>query len=115
MLCLGSIFSTSGFAFSVGFEKYELFGADFAYTNNKSYSKGTYFDFEYNSSSEKINSTENLFTKLMYRGKTIKTNDDITTETLTAYKNYLTEYLNNKKLHSIILSQVLKLTKNDRM
>ena len=88
------------FAFSVGFEKYELFGADFAYTNNKSYSKGTYFDFEYNSSSEKINSTENLFTKLMYRGKTIKTNDDITTETLTAYKNYLMEYLNNKKLHS---------------
>ena len=81
------------FGFSVGFSKYRLFGADFAYTQNKPYTKGTYFDFQFNSKGTKINSTENLYSELMYKGKLIVENSVITTENLKSYKEYLEKYL----------------------
>lgn len=81
------------FGFSVGFTKYRLFGADFAYTQNKPYTKGTYFDYQFNSKGNKINSTENLYSELMYKGKLIVENSVITTENLKSYKEYLEKYL----------------------
>lgn len=84
------------FGFSLGFSKFQLFGAEFAYTQNKPYAKGTYFDFQYNCSATKINPTENSFSSLMYKSKIIKNQEKITTENLKAYKEYLDNYLKNK-------------------
>lgn len=85
------------FGFSLGFTKYKLFGAEFAYTQNKPYAKGTYFDYQYNFSSTKLSSNENSFSSLMYKNKIIRNLDKITTENLKAYKDYLEKYLENKK------------------
>ena len=85
------------FGFSIGFTKYQLFGAEFAYTQNKPYAQGTYFDYQYNFSATKLNSTEKSFSSLMYKTQIIKNQDKITTENLKAYKDYLENYLENKK------------------
>ena len=85
------------FGFSLGFTKYKLFGAEFAYTQNKPYAKGTYFDYQYNFSATKLSSNENSFSSLMYKTQIIKNQDKITTENLKAYKDYLENYLENKK------------------
>ena len=85
------------FAFSVGFKKYKIFGGEFAYTKNKAYCKGTYFDFLFNSSSTKISSTENNYTNLFYSNKIIIDEKLPTTENLKSYKTYLMEYLKNNQ------------------
>ena len=85
------------FGLSIGFTKYCLFGAEFAYTMYKPYTKGTYFDFQFNSSSTKVNSTENLYSNLMFRTNLIEENDTKTTENLKSYKEYLDKYLSTKK------------------
>lgn len=85
------------FALSIGFTKYEIFGAEFAYTQSKPYCKGTYFDFQYNSQSTKINSTEQKYNELMFSRKTIPCKNGITTENLISYKEFLAKYENNKK------------------
>lgn len=84
------------FAFSVGFSDVKLLGSEFAYTKNKAYCKGTYFDFMHNSKSSKIKSNENSFSSLMFRTKLIKNENGPTTETLNSYKNFLETYLKTK-------------------
>ena len=84
------------FSFSVGFSDIKIIGAEFAYTKNKAYCKGTYFDFTNNLKSTKINSNENNFTFLMFRTKLIKNENGPTTETLNSYKEFLETYLKNR-------------------
>lgn len=102
------------FAFSIGFKDFKLFGAEFAYSNYKAYCKGTYFDYLHNTSSNKIDSTENKYSKLFYRSKLIASSKGPTTENLLAYKNYLDKYLTTKIYSkNEILSPKINLNEND--
>ncbi|MCR5763743.1 MAG: DUF115 domain-containing protein [Treponema sp.] len=50
-----------------GFKKIELFGADFAYSHGKPYTKGTYLETQFMTSATRIIPQEMKFTALMYR------------------------------------------------
>jgi hypothetical protein len=81
-------------ALKSGFQNIEIFGADFCYSNGKSYVKGTYLDRIYALQSNKINEIETFFDKLLFRTELInKTKNTFTTEVLNSYKNSLEEYL----------------------
>lgn len=86
-------------AYQLGFSKINVFGADFSYSNGKTYTKGTYLDEIYNQISHKADSTEKLFDKLMYRTKLFNINQKkYTTEVLDAYKYSFEKYLIEKKI-----------------
>lgn len=86
--------SALDFAIKAGFSKIELFGADFAYLNGKSYTKGTYLDSIYSQESNKIKSTEKQFDRLLYRTELSKNKENnYTTPTLEAYRESMLEYL----------------------
>ncbi|MCF0124492.1 MAG: motility associated factor glycosyltransferase family protein [Treponema sp.] len=85
-------------AFQMGFKKIEVWGADFSYLDNKCYAKGTYLDILYNKNSNKINSSEKTFSKLMYRTDLLKNKQITTTEVLESYRNSFLEYLSNKNI-----------------
>lgn len=87
------------FAKNVGFNNFEVFGADFSYINNKPYAKGTYLDFLYRKDESKLNPAENLFTNLLYRTKINSNKNIITTEVLNNYKNSFIEWLKNNNLN----------------
>lgn len=91
----GTVLQTAlDFAVKNNFQNIELFGADFSFTNNKPYAKGTYLDKLYLSKSNKINSLEKQFSHLMYRTKTIINDKNIlTTETMKSYKESLLHYI----------------------
>lgn len=55
------------FALKTGFSKILIFGADFAYSNGKTYSSGTYLDDLYSMDQKKIRTQETAFSALMYR------------------------------------------------
>ena len=86
-------------AVKAGFKKIEILGADFAYSKGKAYTKGTYLDALYNKNSNRLNETEETFSKLMFRTELTSLSPDIkTTEVLQAYKYSLQKYLNDKDL-----------------
>ena len=86
------------FAIKAGFKEIEIFGADFSFPLNKPYAKGTYLDTLYNKSASKINSSETLFSKLMFRTE-LKTISGIkTTEVLQGYKTSFEKYLFKLKI-----------------
>lgn len=79
--------AAADFAVKSGFNKIQIFGADFSYQNGKTYSKGTYLDTLYNQNSNRTESCEFAFDKLMYRTDLSKIDDNIfTTKILQAYK-----------------------------
>lgn len=88
--------SSLDLAFKLGFNKIEVFGADFSYINGKSYTKGTYLDSLYGISSNRITSLEKQFDSLMFRTplKSLNTNQT-TTEVLNSYKLSFEDYLIN--------------------
>ena len=86
------------FALKAGFKDIEIFGADFSFPLNKPYAKGTYLDTLYNKNASKINSSETLFSKLMFRTE-LKTISGIkTTEVLQGYKTSFEKYLFKLKI-----------------
>lgn len=82
------------FARLCGFKNIRIIGADFSYINGKPYAKATYLDSIYSKNSSRLLSTENQFSKLMFRTPLIKVNNkQFTTEVLLSYKTGLEEYL----------------------
>lgn len=82
------------FAIKSGFTKILVLGADFCYQNGKPYAKGTYFDSLYFCDSNKINTTEHKFSKLMFRTPLIKIDEKKkTTTVLCSYKDSFENYL----------------------
>ena len=78
------------FAKKAGFSNIEIFGADFGYTNNKPYAKGTYLDRINYSKQTKISSAEKEFSKLMFRTELIDiSKNKKTTEVLRHYEENL--------------------------
>lgn len=87
--------AAADFAVKSGFNKIQIFGADFSYQNGKTYSKGTYLDTLYNQKSNKTESCEFSFDKLMYRTDLTKISDNIfTTKILQSYKLSFENFLN---------------------
>ena len=59
--------AAADFAKKCGFEKMQVFGADYAYSRGKPYARGTYLDELYRGAENKIESAEKKFSKLMFR------------------------------------------------
>ena len=91
------------FARKAGFSKIQLFAADFSYSDGKAYTKGTYLDNIYNTSSYKLNNAETQFDALMYRTELLcinKSKNIFTTKILQSYKQTLDIYLQNNNLET---------------
>lgn len=84
------------FAKRAGFSNIEIFGADFGYTNNKPYAKGTYLDRINYSKQTKISSAEKEFSKQMFRTELINVSKNKkTTEVLKLYEENLFSWCRN--------------------
>lgn len=90
--------SAIDFALKVGFTDFLIIGADFSYTNNKPYAKGTYLDDLYFNLQTKINTAETSYNKLMFRTELIKKENTKTTKILTSYKEGLENWLKDNKI-----------------
>lgn len=86
------------FARKAGFKKFEVYGADFSYINNKPYTKGTYLDILYRYDEDKTFPAENLFTHLLYRTEINKKENVIHTEVLDLYKSTFIDWINTNNL-----------------
>ena len=81
-------------AVNVGFKNIKIFAADFSYSLGKAYTSGTYLDSLYSINSNKNNSFELQFTKLLYRTELIKISQKkYTTQILNSYKDSLEDFL----------------------
>ena len=102
-------------ALQLGFTKFKIFGADFSYTK-KAYAKGSYLDSLYQLSSNRINTVEKQFSKLMFRTELIKKGEYISTQVLESYKSSFEEYLmssgcnftKNNMVYEITLAEAAK-------
>ncbi len=84
------------FAVKAGFKEFELFGADFAYTNSKAYAKGSYLDPTFENDSTVINPKETAFNALMFRTPVIRMDKStVTTDVMKRYASALDFYLQN--------------------
>lgn len=96
----------------MGFSKTELFGADFSYTNGKPYANGTYLERNFGVTGFKTNTTEQLYTSLMFRTKLIPlSKKKFTTEVLEGYKKTLEDWAISSGLkieNNILLNQCTK-------
>ncbi|MGL4981775.1 MAG: 6-hydroxymethylpterin diphosphokinase MptE-like protein, partial [Treponemataceae bacterium] len=89
------------FARSVGFEKIETLGADFAYSNGKPYARGTYLDTLFSIAATRLKNTETQFVHLMYRTELFTHKKGVTTKVLMQYEQKYTDFMqkNEKKRH----------------
>lgn len=69
--------AAADFAKKAGFGEIEFFGADFAYSDGKPYSRGTYLEKKFHSTSGRTFSAENLYTALMFRTELMDTKDSV--------------------------------------
>ena len=84
------------FAVKCGFTKLQVFGADFAYSNGKAYTKGTYLDKVYSCKSTSLESMEKQFSRLLYRTELMPLNNKtntFTTSVLDSYRLSFEQYL----------------------
>ena len=82
------------FAIKAGFTNIKVYGADFAYSVGKPYSKGTYLDKLYGSKAQKSMSLEKQFSTLMFRTELKNVdNKKHTTTVLNSYKSSFEKYL----------------------
>ena len=89
------------YAIKSGFNKIELFGADFAYSCGKPYCRGSYLDETFNNSSNRIRTQETAFSALMFRTPLIPLeNNKTTTEILQQYDRAVT--ITSEKSHAHI-------------
>lgn len=98
--------AAASFAKLLGFTKTDFYGADFSYSNGKPYCKGTYLDSISLLQSSRLSTSENYFSKIMFRTPLIKMdsqkNTEIyTTEILASYKKSLEKFLKTIKNESI--------------
>ncbi|MBR5646527.1 MAG: motility associated factor glycosyltransferase family protein [Treponema sp.] len=84
--------SATDFAIKCGFKKIIVCGADFSYIK-KPYASGTYLDELYAKDSNKINTIEKQFSKLMYRTELIALENSKTTQVLQSYRKSFEDYL----------------------
>ena len=99
------------FALQAGFTKLLILGADFSYSSGKAYTSGTYLESLYQKTSDKISSSEKLYSKLMYRTPLINiSNNTFTTEVLDAYKMSLEKYLEIKGISFVKEKNMYKIT-----
>ncbi|MGN0740771.1 MAG: 6-hydroxymethylpterin diphosphokinase MptE-like protein [Treponema sp.] len=90
------------FARKAGFEKIQVYGADFSYIFNKPYAKGTYLDALYRTCENRILPAENSFVNLLYRTPVTKSKiavssvqtEQIKNEVLDSYRKTFLEWLN---------------------
>ncbi|MCQ2597933.1 MAG: DUF115 domain-containing protein [Treponema sp.] len=100
------------FALYYGFKEIQTIGADFSYPGNKPYCKGTYLDPLYNKNSDKKETSEKTFNKLMYRTELITRGSVKTTAVLDSYKESFENFLNSKDLSWTIKQNVYVIKKN---
>ena len=97
------------YAIKAGFNKIELFGADFAYSYGKPYSRGSYLDETFNNSSSRIGTQETAFSALMFRTPLIPLdNSKTTTETLQQYNRAITIAAEKSYAHIAKISADMK-------
>lgn len=85
------------FAINCGFNDIEVFAADFSYSH-KPYTKGTYLDKLYNSSSFRFETSEQKYDRLQFRTELYyNENKTQTNEVLDNYKKSFEEYLSQRK------------------
>lgn len=83
------------FALKTGFSKILVFGADFAYSNGKTYASGTYLDDLYSIDQKKIRTQETVFSALMYRAELKSISEaKYTTTILDSYRAAFENWLN---------------------
>lgn len=101
------------FAIKTGFSKIEVFAADFAYLNGKSYTKGTYLDSIYQQMAYKLISTEKQFDKLLFRTElNLNTEGNKTTSTLEAYRQSMQDFLKQNEINFTYRDYIYYLEKN---
>ena len=85
-------------AVKAGFMKQEVFGADFSYSEGKTYTKGTYLENLYALNQSRLIPNETIWNKLLFRTELIKTGDNrYTTTVLQSYKKSFDSYIKNIK------------------
>ena len=86
--------AAADFARQCGFEKIEIFGADFGYSRGKPYAKGSYLDDLYGMGQSRAATSETAFSRLMFRTPLEKSADGfLQNEVLLSYQNSLEEFL----------------------
>lgn len=101
-------------AVQLGFKNIEIFGADFGYINGKSYAKGTYLDTLYQKSANKIEPSELIFDKLLFRTNLIKNESKVTTKLLLNYQQSLENYVKSYGLEFKKENYSYKITNNSK-
>lgn len=101
------------FAKKAGFTDFEVFGADFSYRNNKPYTKGTYLDTLYRLNENRIFTSENLYTNLLYRTEITRYENIIETEILNSYKNTFIDWINSNNLNYTYKNSIYKISANN--
>lgn len=94
------------FAQKAGFSKFEVYGADFSYINNKPYAKGTYLDALYRENENRLFPAENNFTNILYRTEIHKTKNQIKTQVLEHYKQSFLEWIEKHNLEYTIKNHI---------
>ena len=89
-------------------------GADFGYINGKSYAKGTYLDTLYQKSANKIEPSELIFDKLLFRTNLIKNESKVTTKLLLNYQQSLENYVKSYGLEFKNENYSYKITNNSK-
>lgn len=86
-------------ACKLGFKNIQVYGADFSYIKGKTYTSGTYLDNLYNSTAEKKLSSEQMFSKLMFRAPLITKSESIkTTDILDGYRSSFENFIINSNM-----------------
>lgn len=89
--------AAANLAKTLSFTQIEFFGADFSYIGGKPYCRGTYLESQFHSKSTRFSSAEKLYSTIMYRTPVIKISENkITTDILTAYKDSLADFMKNR-------------------
>lgn len=90
------------FARFLGFQKIQITGADFAYTNGKPYAKGTYLEKQYLSRNNRFKTEEELYCTLMFRTETERIGNDesicLFKYSMPAKNSFTTQILNRYRL-----------------
>ena len=90
----GTVLSAAAdLAVKAGFGTIRFFGADFAYKSGKPYTRGTYLDAIYSSSSMRLAPLENSFCSLCYRTELTEKDGKFTNSLLSSYKQSLGSYI----------------------
>lgn len=94
-------------AISLGFSEFKFAGLDFAYTNGKAYSRGTYLSELFSRASTKLSPEETKFTELIFR-------TDVEKHILNEKITYRSQLLDEYRAHFFQCTENIKLLKTKR-